>query len=279
MLRWFIIKNIFKCRCRLQKGYLGVMLGWFVLSMVVSQAAPMRVVSINLCTDELAMLLAAPGQLKSVTWLGADAHETPLAHKAKNLIINHGLAEEILFLKPDLVLAGPSAKLSTTALLKQAHIPVIEVPTVEKRDDIETNVIRVARALGHPEKGRALNQWFRNTLPHATHIYANAIVLQSGGLAMRPDGAAAALFRSAGVGLMPDIDNNVEAMLRNPPQLIIKASYRQNQNYLRTPWLQNKALQPITARVPQYTIDSRSFTCMSPVVAWQLAALSRQLEQ
>jgi iron complex transport system substrate-binding protein len=34
--------------------------------------APARVVSVNLCTDQLAMLIAAPGQLQSVSWLAAD---------------------------------------------------------------------------------------------------------------------------------------------------------------------------------------------------------------
>ena len=32
-----------------------------------AQAAPVRVASVNLCTDQLAMLLAAPGQLASVS--------------------------------------------------------------------------------------------------------------------------------------------------------------------------------------------------------------------
>lgn len=251
----------------------------FILGSCSAHAAPTRVVSINLCADELALLLAAPGQLKSVTWLGADRQETPLAYKAKSLAINHGLAEEIVFLKPDLVLAGPGAKLSTTALLKQAHIPVIEVPIVEKLADIDTNVMLVATALGHPEKGIALNQWMRDTLPHSTHTHAHTLVVQSGGFAMQPKGVAAQLFRYAGVDLMPTTANSIEAMLRNPPALIIEASYRQSQNYLGTTWLQNASLKPITAHVPHYTIDSRALTCMSPVVAGQLAALSKQLEQ
>ncbi len=250
-----------------------------VMGTCAAHAAPTRVVSINLCADELAMLLAAPGQLKSVTWLGADRQETPLAYKAEKLTINHGLAEEILFLKPDLVLAGPGAKLSTTTLLKLARIPVIEVPIVEKLVDIETSVMLVSTALGHPEKGKALNQWIYATLPHGTHVHPNTVVLQSGGFAMRSDGAAAALFRYAGVGLMSETVNSVEATLRNPPHTIIEARYRNNQNYLGTSWLQNKALKPVTAHVPQYIIDSRSFTCMSPVVAGQIADLSKQLEQ
>ena len=42
-------------------------------------AAPLRVVSINLCTDQLAMLLAAPGQLVSVTHLARDPEASVMA--------------------------------------------------------------------------------------------------------------------------------------------------------------------------------------------------------
>ena len=34
-----------------------------------ADTAPARVASLNLCTDQLAMLIAAPGQLVSISWL------------------------------------------------------------------------------------------------------------------------------------------------------------------------------------------------------------------
>jgi iron complex transport system substrate-binding protein len=44
-----------------------------------ADTAPRRVVSINLCTDQLAMMLAAPGQLVSVSDLAADPHSSAMA--------------------------------------------------------------------------------------------------------------------------------------------------------------------------------------------------------
>ena len=46
---------------------------------------PARVVSINLCTDQLALLLAAPGQLLSVSWLSQDPQSSMLAAAAARL--------------------------------------------------------------------------------------------------------------------------------------------------------------------------------------------------
>lgn len=67
---------------------------------------PARVVSMNVCTDQLAMLVARPGQLHSVSWLAADPAMSVLANEAEGLRLNRGLAEEIFLMKPDLVIAG-----------------------------------------------------------------------------------------------------------------------------------------------------------------------------
>ena len=45
--------------------------------------APARVVSVNLCTDQLAMLIAAPGQLQSVSWLAADPSVSLMPDQAR----------------------------------------------------------------------------------------------------------------------------------------------------------------------------------------------------
>ncbi len=42
------------------------------LCMRAADASPLRVVSLNLCADELVLRLAAPGTVKSVTWLARD---------------------------------------------------------------------------------------------------------------------------------------------------------------------------------------------------------------
>ncbi|MEO0811096.1 MAG: hypothetical protein AAFW82_10790, partial [Pseudomonadota bacterium] len=53
-----------------------------LVSANASDAAPRRVVSMNLCTDQLAMLLAAPGQLYSVSYLAGRTDASVLADRA-----------------------------------------------------------------------------------------------------------------------------------------------------------------------------------------------------
>ena len=79
--------------------------------------APARVVSINLCTDQLALMLAAPGQLVSVTAFAQDPRQSATAAEAAALPANHARAEEVYLLAPDLVLASDFTAPATLAML------------------------------------------------------------------------------------------------------------------------------------------------------------------
>ncbi|RLA20277.1 MAG: ABC transporter substrate-binding protein, partial [Gammaproteobacteria bacterium] len=69
-------------------------------------AKPQRIVSLNLCADQLLLQLAEPKAIASLTHLAADPELSYLAEEATNYPLNYGSAEEILQLDPDLILAG-----------------------------------------------------------------------------------------------------------------------------------------------------------------------------
>ena len=60
----------------------------------------------NLCTDQLAMLLADPGQLVSVSHMALDPLSSAMVEEAEAFTINRGGAEQVYLMRPDLVLAG-----------------------------------------------------------------------------------------------------------------------------------------------------------------------------
>src|SRR5688500_20405940 len=68
-----------------------------------AQAAPRRVASLNLCTDELVLMLADPGQIASVTHLAQSPAETPLWRTARRYRRNDGSLLSVAALRPDLV--------------------------------------------------------------------------------------------------------------------------------------------------------------------------------
>ena len=68
-----------------------------------ADAAPRRVASLNLCTDELVLMLAAPEQIVSVTHLAQQPAETPLWRQARRYPRNDGSLLSVAPLRPDLV--------------------------------------------------------------------------------------------------------------------------------------------------------------------------------
>lgn len=117
---------------------------------------PRRVLSMNLCTDQLAMLLAAPGQLVSVSYLAQDPTASAMAEEAARLPVNHGLAEEIVLMRPDLVLAGGWTASGTIRLLQRLDVPVEVFPVETDIAGIRANIRRMGEVLGREAAAEAL---------------------------------------------------------------------------------------------------------------------------
>lgn len=136
-----------------------LMLAWLAATPGLAAAEsppPKRVVSMNLCTDQMAMLVAAPGQLYAVSHLAVDPTESALALQAKGYVINHGLAEEIFLMQPDLVLAGTYTTPATVQILRRLGIRVEEFAPENSLDDIRANLRRLGDVLARPERAAEL---------------------------------------------------------------------------------------------------------------------------
>lgn len=109
---------------------------------------PRRVVSMNLCTDQLALLLAAPGQVVSVSKLARDPAMSTTSKEAASVPVNWGRAEEIFVLDPDLVLAGTFTTRTTVAMLRRLGFRVEEFEPESSFADLRTHVLRMGALLG-----------------------------------------------------------------------------------------------------------------------------------
>lgn len=152
------------------------------LPAVAGAEAPRRVVSMNLCTDQIAMLLAAPGQLVSVSDLAADPNMSPMAEAAAGYTPNYGRAEEIYLMRPDLVIAGQYASGPAVAMLRRLGIRVEVLPPAEDFDAIRDQISQIGNWLGREAEAARLIAEFDSGLAarakDATHgraalYYAN----------------------------------------------------------------------------------------------------------
>ncbi|MEQ8899380.1 MAG: ABC transporter substrate-binding protein [Roseovarius sp.] len=150
---------------------------------VAQQGAPARVVSMNLCTDQLAMMLAGEGQLHSVSYIATDRRASAMADEAENYVINHGLAEKIYLMQPDLVVAGQFSSQATTAMLKRLGVPVVVFPGSSSLEDVRDRITLMGEVLHREEAAARMLEEYDTRLaalraeirerPSAVLYYAN----------------------------------------------------------------------------------------------------------
>jgi iron complex transport system substrate-binding protein len=118
--------------------------------------APARVVSLNICTDQLAMLLAAPGQLVAVSHLASDPMSSVMAEEARDYRATRGQAEDVFLLRSDLVLAGTYTTRATVAMLQRLGVRVEVFPPPFSLADIPAQMRAVGAVLGRAEAGERM---------------------------------------------------------------------------------------------------------------------------
>ena len=164
---------------------------------------PRRVVSTNLCTDQMAMLLAAPGQLVSVGYLARDRVSSALSHEAAAYPVNHGQAEEIAFLRPDLVLAGAHGNPATIAMLERLGIPVARFAPEASLADIRANLRAMGAVMGRAARAEELIALMDARLDAlAARLPADrplGAVYYSGGYTAGSESLAGDMLRAAGI--------------------------------------------------------------------------------
>ncbi|MDE2302657.1 MAG: ABC transporter substrate-binding protein [Sphingomonadales bacterium] len=119
-------------------------------------AAPSRVMSLNLCTDELVLALLPPARIAAVSREARDPAFSPFVAAARRVPVTRGSAEDVLAAHPDLVLAGSYTTPATRALLGRLGRRFVAVPPAETIAGIRASTRAVARALGEPARGEAL---------------------------------------------------------------------------------------------------------------------------
>lgn len=214
-------------------GIAAFALGLSVGGIAPAQSTPARVVSMNLCTDQLAMLLAEPGQLVSVSHLALDPLASTMVEEAGAYAINRGGAEQIFLMQPDLVLAGTYTSLASVELLRGLGVPVVQVPPVQSLQEVAAQMREIGALLGQAERAAAMAAAFESGLAAFRHegraataaiYYPNGYTTGAGTLSddiLRLTGFAN-IGAEAGVtggGILP-----LERLVMAAPEMIVTSS-------------------------------------------------------
>ncbi|MCW4461045.1 ABC transporter substrate-binding protein [Sphingomonas sp. BT-65] len=117
---------------------------------------PQRIVSLNLCTDQLLMALADRDQIAGLTSHARDAGMSAAATKAQGLPILKASSEQLFAAKPDLILGMPASSHPMLQPLNPNAYRTIDLEYAESYAAIVGQIRTVAAAIGHPARGEAL---------------------------------------------------------------------------------------------------------------------------
>ena len=245
--------------------------------LTAASAAALKVASLNLCTDELLLTLAAPEQIVSVTHLAHKPQETTLWRQARRYPRNDGSLLSVVGRKPDLVVTMGSGARDRARIAQRLGIRVLDLPFPQRLADVEQAIAVVARALGRGDAGRlwlARLDALKRTPPRRM---PDTIWLGGGGRSVQATGLASDWMRLAGFRQRPLRGDRVslEHLLVRPPAVLLRSDYRSGQYSGEQRWLMHP-LAKATGRSRSIPTDGRAWTCMGPPMIDEVRRLRRQ---
>jgi len=243
----------------------------FVLAIAPAGAAE-RVVSLNLCTDQLAVILA-PEKVAALSQLARDPALSFVAPQAAMIPQVRASAEAVLALHPDLVLAARFGAQTTLTLLEQRSIRIERFDLPADFPGIARLTRAVATAMGVPERAEPSIAAMDAVLAAARKPSnpLSAIAWEPRGYTAGPDSMMGAVLRAAGLTNAATGDRmGIESLLHRKPDLLIVPDTPAFPS-LATEMLRSPALSGI----PQRPIPPALTLCPGPFTAQAVALLAR----
>lgn len=253
---------------------------------------PHRIVSLDLCADQLLIELVGRERIAAVTHLAADPAVSAIPAKARGIPITHGAAEDVLRYDPDLILAGQFGVSATVDLLRRLKRNVVIVPLASDLDGVRAAVRIVAGAVGEGSKGEAMIDTFDRRLaglpPPAKAARPAAIIYQIGGSVSGPGSLAEATLIAAGFrnkaaeyrltrnGQVP-----LELLVATPPDLLVLSSPAYEYRTALADNLRHPVLQRLRQHHASVELPWQMWLCGTPNIAdaiERLADARRRLE-
>ena len=244
--------------------------------------------SINLCSDQLLLLLAPREQIRSVSFMAANPVYSAYADRVGELPLNHARIEEIVAQQPDMILAYEFSDGQLVQMLRQLGYRVEVVAAANSLAEVGDTILSVASLLGERKKGAELVAEMQRQLQQ-TVVAANAnrqlAVIYApngyspGSLTLQGSVLEAAGFANLSRRLGNDYGTTIplELILQHQPDLYIIDNQESNENSMAQKKLSHPALHKSIARAERAQIAGRYWSCPTPMVTRAVAELREYL--
>ena len=258
-------------------------------NLLPAQSKPERIVSMNLCADHLVMALADRDRIASLSYNSTYPSQSLIADEIGDIPVNHGLAEEIFPLNPDMVISGNYTTPFTDQMLRDRGYRIVEVKLSESIDDVRQNIRRVAEAVGEVPRGEqiisTLDRGLADQMGSQDGPRPTALVLMPGGFTAGRSTIAHELLELAGLenmvaklGVSGWTNITLEQLLLGQPDIIIFGNEGRQSQSQSTHLLQHPALKDFMSRHESIYVPSRLWGCGTPALPQALEIIVSGVE-
>ena len=252
----------------------------------LAASAPRRVVSLNACLDAILVHVADRGQIAALSHYAREPVGSTISEVAKTLPFTWETAEEVIALRPDLVLTSRHSALATRNALGRMNIPTELFAVPDSVTASLDQVREVARLVGRPARGEAMIARIEAAIAAAAPSPGSrplkALIYQPNGFAARRGTLMDEMMTRAGFenvagryGLGKWGNVPVERLLADPPQVLLSGAPAQGSRTWADQVMRHPALVSLSGRMVQAQLEEKLLYCGGPVLIQTAAALAQ----
>jgi iron complex transport system substrate-binding protein len=253
-------------------------------------AALPRIASMNVCTDQLLLSLADPRQILGLGRYSRDRRQSWAADGARRYRILSGGAEDILVLRPDVVVASLFDKRATRELLKEKGIRLAEFGVPRSLDEVKDQIREMGEIVRHPDRADAeiarLDAAIARARQAAAHKRYRVLPLSRRGWVSGSDSLLSSLltetglFNAAGeLGVAFGGFASLEAIVNLKPDFIVVSDAGDTAEDDGRAFLLHPALERFYPPSKRIVIPDRLTVCGGVMLADALDVLITELER
>lgn len=251
----------------------GVVAFWVPHAAGAEPVRPSRIVSLNLCTDQILLDLVPRERIKGLSFLARDPSMSMLHREADGIPVVKGSAEEVLALDPDLILAGEFTTAATVDLLRRLGRRVEIVPMATTFEGIRAVIRQMARLTDADARGTELVKAFDERLAAVAAGQEpgprlRAVAFQVNSLASGPGSLVDDVLQSAGFDnlartarLGPGGRLPLESLIGDPPDVIVRANAARDFRTVLGDNLRHPAFKALEATRPSIHMPMSEWLC------------------
>lgn len=251
---------------------------------------PMRIVSLNMCVDSIVIELVSHDRIAALSHYARDPQRSTISEAARHLPITYETAEEVVALRPDIVLTSRHSAIATRNALKRVGIrfELFDVP--DSVEESLAQIRQVARLLGAQREGEAMVARIQAALD-AARLPPNeppltAAIYQPGGLSAGANTVVGELMELTGLGNIAaryGVEQYrplpLEVLISSPPDVLLVGETSPGSPMQAEKVVRHRALRALESQMTQAVFPARLLYCAGPTMVPAVAALVHAREE